>query len=152
LGLCVPSSYINTITDYGYQNVRFSDTVDDWGVVIDTNELNLFFDNNRIPLKCDYHSSLTFEDWEFEDFLVEETRRNRYPIVGFDYNSLLESGNIEGAGHVVVCDSIHNGKLLAFDPGPKDAGSKVIEIYNLYVASKRKRGGIWTFQKLTELT
>ncbi len=146
LGLCIPSTSLENMTNFNLKNVNVSENIDDWGINVETKQINQLFDDNNISLTCQYHSSLVFEDWSFEDFLIEETSKGVCPIVGFDYNAYYGIGEVQNAGHVIVCDSIRNGKLVAFDPGPKDAGSKTFDIYDLYVASKKKRGGIWTFR------
>jgi hypothetical protein len=97
--------------------------------------------------ECRFEDVSQFQDWEFGERLTTLTGSGQLPIVGFDYYSLFGGSGQEITGHCVVafCSHERNGRLVfqVYDPGPKDAGFRVVDSESLYFACRKKHRGVW---------
>lgn len=115
-----------------------------WGAQIKNNTINDFFKANSIKLHEDFLSINYFQD---ESILEEEIRKmlknNISIICGFNYTWLY--GNKEDTfQHVsIVVDIPRENELLLLDPGPRDAGYKIVKSHDLFYAIKVAKDGLW---------
>lgn len=142
-GISLPFESFNKVSII---NKRITEDPNLWGISINSNDLNNFFIKNHIPLEVKYSSSLLFEDWSFEDHIKSFLLKGELLICTIDFNYLFDRSNPESFGHAIVLDSIHNNNFVkCYDPGPANSGYKLISIYDLFIASKRKKGGLFNF-------
>lgn len=147
LGLGLPNDSIDLIAKLDLKNVFVTDNSKEWGLDVDTTKINDLLLNYNVPLVCEFKSTLEFFDFEFDEYLTGLTTENKYPIIGFDYGYYTNGDNSQVYGHTIVGLTVKQQSLTAFDPGPKLFGVKNYDLYDLFVASKRKKGGIWSFKK-----
>ena len=146
VGVVVPTGYdTSELTLAGIENIHYSDDPSNWGIDPHTGELSAVL-NERGSIELAYEPISKFQDWEFEDRLVALTQAGLLPIVCFDYEALFGLGVSEGLGHCVVVRRVRrlNGHshVEIEDPGPDRAGIQNIDSEALYLASRKRRGGI----------
>lgn len=145
-GLWVPIDYKKAIK---INNVRRTDDSNFWGIVIEDNEVNEFFQHFNIPLREEYISINSIAEWNFEDRITEYLSENYHLICGYDYNSLYNKGYDYPIGHVSLISGISKDKnIIMIDPGPYKPGIKEVKSEDLYVAIKRKNNGIWKIKRI----
>lgn len=115
-----------------------------WGMNFTEENLRNYFFKEGINIEFSYAFSKTFEDWSFETFIQDKLTISNI-ICTVDYNTLFNTKNNTLSGHALLLIKMEGSKVLIFDPGPEDTGEKNIDIYDLYVASKRMNGGLWVF-------
>jgi hypothetical protein len=119
-----------------------------WGISIDSKRLNRYLKDRNVNLKIDYLSSKVFEDWSFEDYIKSSLVRKELILCTFEYNYLFDKSSAESYGHAIVIEGIDSRNeeyVYCYDPGPRNFGSKPLLIYDLFIASKRKDGGLFRF-------
>ncbi|GHU35787.1 hypothetical protein FACS1894172_18020 [Spirochaetia bacterium] len=121
-----------------------SNNPNDYGAKLYNNTINKFFKVFNIPLKEEYISIFSYEDWEYFDESVANLLNTESNIIcGFSYGTLYdEPENIE-IGHVSIITNKNGNKIQILDPGPRNPGIKYVDSYNLYVSIKRKKDGLW---------
>jgi hypothetical protein len=147
LGVVLPvGSDSSALVERGVTAIRFDGDPNLWGITPAIPALNAFLKQATGFLGCSFESISTFQDWEFENRLTELTESGRFPIVGFDYNSLLGDADQAGPGHCGVAYRVRQSTrsvIEIYDPGPDRAGFKTVDAFSLYRACRRKHGGIW---------
>jgi hypothetical protein len=151
LGVVLPVGHDpSELASWGIKNIRFDSKASSWGISPVQSDINAAL-NARHPLTCHYESIATFQDWEFEERLVEITGSGQFPVVCFEYNALFGTRMPEGQGHCVIVRLVRklNGhtEVEIDDPGPDDAGIKSVDCESLYLACRKRRGGIWSLQE-----
>ena len=137
-----PSAFLNC----GLTALRFEANPDSWGIVPVAATLNAALGTMAVPLQCSFEPISRFQEWEFENRLKELAESKRFPIVGFDYNTLFGKLAEDGQGHCAVVyrvTEMNQPVIEIYDPGPDRAGFKSVDSYSLYRACRRKPGGIW---------
>ena len=142
LGITLPP---NDVLLKDIRNAKISENFYDWGMNFKDDDLRSYFFKEKIFLNFDYAFSKIFEDWSFEIFINERLIESNI-ICTIDYNTLFNSQNNEIFGHAILLKKINGTQISIFDPGPEFAGDKIIDVYDLYVASKRMNGGLWVFR------
>lgn len=141
LGITLPP---NNSLSVKIDNAIISDTPYKWGMNFTEEELQVFFREENIDIEFTYASSKIFEDWTFETFIESKLTENNI-ICTFDYNTVFKPDNNNLIGHAVLIKKKEDSMVIVFDPGPEESGIKTVDIYDLYVASKRMNGGLWVF-------
>ena len=159
---CVPAALemvlkhhgINSLTQWEIAGcldiVPASDKVEHnkWGAKIKQNTLNDLFVRNAIPLREKYISISQFMDEFFmSQKLAELLLRNVSIICGYNYTSLFGCRE-DFFQHVsIVVDILPDfSGILLLDPGPKDAGYKVVKSDDLFYAIKAAKDGLWCIE------
>lgn len=138
LGLNVPSNYEGET-----KNINFTDDVKLQGVVLEKDSVNRLFEHFKIPLKEEYIEISMFQDFEFIDTLKQKLDCGYSLACGVSYGKLYDIDDKNDIGHVVQICSTTKGKVTVYDPGSLSKGYKEIDEYQLYIAIKFKRDGIW---------
>ena len=149
LGISVsPAFDTSDLTQRGVTNIRRDSDPHSWG--ISPTGLPAALELAGIKLTCDFHPISHFQDWEFEDRLVALCEGRRFPIVGFDYNTLFGEFVAGDQGHcaVVLSYSKERGHLVfeMQDPGPSRPGLIRVRSDLLYRACRHKPGGLWVMK------
>lgn len=126
------------------KSANISENPYNWGMNFTEEHLRNYFSKEGIKLEFSYGFSKTFEDWSFETFIQDKLTGSNI-ICTVDYNTLFNTQNNSLFGHAVLLIKMVGSKVLIFDPGPEDSGEKNVDIYDLFVASKRMNGGLWVF-------
>src|SRR5208282_3092981 len=108
---------------------------------------NVILSQTNSHLECRFEPISQFQDWEFERRLATLVQSGHFPIVCFDYDALLGNTALENRGHCGVVYRVRDAAARCtvdiYDPGPKDAGIRTAELDSLYVACRKRHGGIW---------
>jgi hypothetical protein len=144
LGVITPDAYESKLEFHSQSNLST-----DWGVNVDTVRINSVLTSYQANLECKYHSAKMFEDYAFDDFVQKSLKGDNMIILGFDYNYLFKMSATEIIGHAAVgistVDKPNGLGINIFDPGPRLSAQKQVDSFDMYVACKRKGGGVWTF-------
>lgn len=124
------------------KNIHHSKSPSEWGVNLNKNSINDFFEKNNIALFEEYISIKTIADYEFESTL-KDIPEDFDVIFGFDYGRLFNIPDSFGVGHVGIFLIVENGNVKYLDPGPKNRGIREIKVDDLYSAIKSKSDGLW---------
>lgn len=126
-------------------NITFSDNPNNWGVKLEHDSLNNFFEKNDIRLKKEYISIKEIADYSFEFTL--KSKSPEFDIVfGFDYGRLYNIPDSYNIGHVGIFLKVEGNNLLYLDPGPHNYGECKVNIDDLYSAIKSKSDGLWVIK------
>jgi hypothetical protein len=148
VGVTVPSeSDASTLANDGVTQVNIDPDPRNWGIREGADGLNEAFELAQIPMTVKFHPISRFQDWEFEERLATLSGAARYPIVGFDYNTLFGDLVRGEQGHCCVVFEAGDPVKL-YDPGPVRAGFSSVNIFDLYRACRKKPGGFWVLQEL----
>jgi hypothetical protein len=153
LGVVLPVGFdFSELASQGLSNFRFDSDSALWGIEPVVADVNAVLRNADAALECQFEPISKFQDWEFEERLAGLTKSGQFPIVGFAYNSLFAELAPENPGQCAVVYRVQErtGQSLVeiYDPGPKKAGFRSVDSYSLYVACRRKHGGIWSITPL----
>ena len=149
LGISVsPTFDTSDLIARGVTNVRRDSNPHNWG--INPTGLTEALELAGLKITCDFHPISHYQDWEFEDRLVELCDGRRFPIVGFDYNTLFGNLVTGDQGHcaVVYGHSKERGRITfeLHDPGPSRPGLIRVDSDRLYRACRYKPGGVWVMR------
>jgi len=147
LGVVVPPDHnTSDLRQLGVTNIRFDPNVNSWGIAPTRSKLNSLLAETA-SLECQFEPIETFEDWEFADRLVALAKSARHPIVGFEYRSLFGGIALPSEGHCAVVNGAQTrtSRILIeiYDPDAHGSRSQIVDPASLYVACRKKRGGIW---------
>lgn len=140
-GVNVPLHYEGEV-----KNILKTDDINLYGIRVQKNGINTFFDHYKLPLTENYISVFTFNDWQFEDIVKDNLKNNSHIVCGFDYGRLYDTIDI-GLGHVSLITAASENKITLLDPGPRGAGSKQVDIDDLFLAIKAKKDGLWIMSR-----
>lgn len=144
LGIVVPQGYKEIIN-----NQIESVSSLEFGTQINTEIVQNFLDKNNINLKIHYFKINEIRDMFFSDFIRRHLNNKEYLICSYSYGLLFENSCFYELGHVSLITEVDvNGRILIYDPGPKDYGSKYVDDLHLYDAIQYRHGGVYTFSKL----
>ena len=131
------------------KNVRFSNNIEEYGTSVNTNDINVFFDKNKIPLSISFIPANYIDEATFDVFLIENCQ-NAYVVFAFCYGILYNEPLNANIGHVSLLNGFVSTtySLEIYDPGPRNPGMKVVKIDNMFYAMKR-RGGVYLLKKLS---
>ena len=129
-------------------NVQYSNDIKECGASVSVEELNELFVKHNIPLAVSYLPSNYFNELNFDD-IVSTKSRNSFIVFAFSYGVLYNEPQNIDVGHVVLFEEINrkSDSVIVYDPGPRNFGSKVVQVDDIIYAMKR-RGGIFLFEKL----
>jgi hypothetical protein len=123
-------------------NITYSDEPIDWGVKLEYDSLNNFFNNEGIRLVLEYISIREIADYSFE--LTLRSISFEFDVIfGFDYGRLYNIPDSYCVGHVGIFLKLEGDNLLYLDPGPRNYGVRKVKIDDLYNAIKNKSDGLW---------
>ena len=142
LGITLPTGTPTTIN-----NVRYSDSLMDYGTNICIREINDFFHDNAISLRLWYVPSNCFDEMTFVDTIQKNLQTHM--VLAFDYGLLYNEPQNNDVGHVALLEDINTkaDTIRIYDPGPRNHGSKVVKVDDMVYAMK-KRGGIYLFEQV----
>jgi len=148
LGVVLPvGSDWSELVEQGVNNIRFESDSALWGITPVVADINMALTNANATLECRFEPISKFQDWEFEHRLAALRQSGQFPIVGFDYHSLVGEVSLENIGHAAVVYGLQQisgrSAIEIYDPGPKQAGFHTIDPYSLYRACRKRHGGIW---------
>jgi hypothetical protein len=148
LGIVLPTDRdCSDLTEAGVTNIRFDADPALWGIAPAPADVSAALRRGSEFLECRFEDISQFQDWELGERLSMLTEAGQFPIVGFDYSALFGGEGQPITGHcVVVYDRYElNGRLSfrIYDPGPKEAGFRVVDSESLYFTCRKKHGGIW---------
>ena len=136
-GVHVPLQYDGTI-----RNVTRTENVNLYGIRVEDNGINNFFDHYNLPFNESFLSVFTFNDWQIEDIVKAHLANNSHVVCGFDYGELY--GTVDKKlGHVSLITAASGTTITLLDPGPIGHGTKHVNNENLFSAIKAKRDGLW---------
>lgn len=121
-----------------------------WGAHISNGTLNHFFTKNDIPLHEHYISIHNFMDEYFMGEAISSLLDQGNSIIcGYNYTWLFGKKE-DRFGHVSIIVGISDNldRIELLDPGPKNAGYKTVESYDLYSAIKAYNDGLWCIQSV----
>lgn len=137
-GLTIPKS---AKVSEKINNITYSDDPVDWGVKLEYDSLNNFFNNNGIRLVEDYISIREIADYRFE--LTLGSIPLEFDVVfGFDYGRLYNIPACYRFGHAGLFLKLESDNLLYIDPGPSNYGIRKVKIDDVYNAIKSKSDGL----------
>lgn len=151
LGVALPvGSDCSDVFEQGLTNIRYEADAALWGITPVIGDINVVLSATVPGLKCRFESISQFQDWEFEERLATLAKSGHFPIVCFDYDSLIGQTSIENRGHCAVVYGVgstadRSGVAVdIYDPGPKDAGFRTVDSDSLYRACRKRHGGVWS--------
>jgi hypothetical protein len=149
LGVVLPVGFdCSRLVEQGFTNIRFESDGLLWGITPVSADINAALNLTNPRLECRFESISIFQDWEFEERLSTLVKTGHFPIVCFDYNSLTGKTGIENLGHCAVVYRVRGAAARCvvdiYDPGPKDAGFRTVDAETLYLACRKRRGGVWS--------
>jgi hypothetical protein len=151
LGVALPVGFdCSGLVEQGLTNIRYETDVALCGITPVVADINRVLSATIPRLECRFESISQFQDWEFEERLATLANSGYFPIVCFDYDSLIGEAAIENRGHCAVVfrmdtPSVRCGRPVdIYDPGPKDAGFRTVDSHSLYRACRKRHGGIWS--------
>lgn len=140
LGIMLPSTARKLV-----KNAYYSDNQFDWGIRIDTEKLNLFFQKNRISFQAEYIYATPCT------MIKEEVEKwsQCYVIFLFSYGELISDSELQEVGHAALfIDMRDSQNVCIYDPGPKDAGEKIVNCCKLEEAMYQRNAGYVLIRKL----
>jgi hypothetical protein len=148
LGVTLPVGFdASELVAHGVSNLRFEHDSNLWGIQPSIPGINEVLWSVNEQLECGFESISRFQDWEFEERLRVLAEEEKFPIIGFDYNSLFGPLVPGDEGHCAVVYRIHSASsgssVEVYDPGPSRPGFQTVDSYALYRACRKKHGGIW---------
>lgn len=123
-----------------------------WGTLIGRDSINRFFANNDLPLYEEFVSINYFMDeMDLTDKIEILLERNVTIICGYNYSRLYEE-DYDIFRHVSIIVSISQDKkeIELLDPGPVNAGFKMVQAYSLFGAIKDGHDGLWCIRRIGE--
>lgn len=142
-GLVLPYDTPTTLN-----NVSYSNNPRNYGVHINEIRLNKFFTQTGIPLYANYIQSNPYSDDLIDSSSSAAVQSGKYVIYTFSYGGLYHDSELISIGHVALLEEIISEySLKIYDPGPKDAGIKVIDKITMYDAIRDRNAGIYIFSK-----
>lgn len=143
-----PGIYYNQINNYCY-----SDDSHIQGITIKQNSINDFFHFHKLPLVEEYIRINHINKDFFTDCINDLLLQGNHIICGYEYHSLQKEKD-EYAGHVslIINVNTHYDSVVLLDPGPKDAGCKTVDAYDLYNAISLAKDGLWTIKREVSVT
>ena len=151
LGVALPVGFdCSGLVEQGLTNIRYEADVALWGITPIVRDINMVLSLSVPRLECRFEAISQFQDWEFEERLATLAKSGHFPIVCFDYNSLIGETSEENRGHCVVVYGVGSsakrcgGAIDIYDPGPKDAGFRTVASDSLYLACRKRHGGVWS--------
>lgn len=141
-GVTIPIGEQTTI-----KNVKYSENIEEWGTNICVKDINDFFDKKPIPLRLSFIRSSYLNEMTFED-VIKSKSRNAYIVFAFCYGVLYNEQRNNNVGHVSIFEAIdeRTDTIKIYDPGPRNVGSKVVKVDDMFLAMRR-RDGIYLFEK-----
>ena len=128
-------------------NVSFSSEMRDYGVHIDEQKFNVFFENYRISLKMSYISENPYIDYTYDKYSCFIPNGKEYYIYSFSYGSLYNEVKNYDVGHVsLLLNCLSSEQIQIYDPGPRSAGVKVIRRLSMHNAMEDFRGGVYVLE------
>jgi hypothetical protein len=108
LGLTLPIGFdASALVAEGVRNIRFEQDNNLWGINPSIAGISEVLKSANQHLECAFEPISRFQDWEFEDLLKAHTEGKKFPIVGFDYNSLFGQLVQGDEGHCAVVYRIY---------------------------------------------
>jgi hypothetical protein len=148
LGVVLPvGSDASPLIERGVTAIRFDPNPASWGIAPVVATLNTLLRTMAVPVECSFESISRFQDWEFEDRLKDLTESDRFPIVGFDYNSLFGELIQNGQGHCAVVYRVRqmNQSIIEiYDPGPEPDSRALIRTCSIMLAEGGTGGFGWS--------
>lgn len=120
------------------------------GAHINNGEINNFLTKNNIPLREEYYSIFTLEEYAYANILDQEVSSRNHIICGYSFGKLFNKKDAESLGHVSLVLNIDGKFLTILNPGPDCSGETVVKIEDMYSASKSASGGLWVLKGLEE--
>lgn len=131
----------------GVNNVKRSDDERMYGAHIDCEMMNEFMEKVGIPLRVTYIASNPYLEYEVD----KEYLKNKYCIYTYSYGTLYNEPDKWNVGHAsLFLKYIDENQVVIYDPGPREAGEKKVNLYALYEAMYDVRGGFYIFEKMEE--
>jgi hypothetical protein len=143
-GLTIPKSA--KVSDKIY-NISYSADPIDWGVKLDRNSLNNFFNNKGIKLVEDYISVREIDDYKLE-LTLRSISDDSDVVFGFDYGRLFNIPACFHYGHVGIFLKLEGDNVFYLDPGPRNYGVREVKIEDLYDSIKSKCDGLRIIKKV----
>lgn len=140
LGITLPSNARGLVKGAYYNDDEF-----EWGIRVDSEKLNFFFQKNRINFQARYIHATPYT------MLEEEARKwsQCYVIFLFSYGELIGNSELQEVGHAaLLVDMPDSQNVRIYDPGPKDSGKKSVNCYRLEEAMYQRRAGYVLIQKV----
>lgn len=140
LGITLPLNAKGLVDKADYSDDEF-----EWGIKVDSDKLNMFFNEHGISLHAKYIHATPYT------MLEEEIRKwnQCYVIFLFSYGELIGNSELQEIGHAALFVNMPTPqKVCIYDPGPKDSGEKNINCYRLEEAMYQRRAGYVLIQKV----
>ena len=140
LGITLPLNAKGLVDKADYSDDEF-----EWGIKVDSDKLNMFFNEHGISLHAKYIHATPYT------MLEEEIRKwnQCYVIFLFSYGELIGNSELQEIGHAALFVNMPTTqKVCIYDPGPKDSGEKNINCYRLEEAMYQRRAGYVLIQKV----
>lgn len=145
LGVYLPCNFKSTLVKTAHTRKN-----DKWGIVLRDRSLLKLFKHYSLPLDEEFLPISTFSDWSFDDVIHTVLQEKHASIMcGYD-NSLLSNGISGNIGHVSLITGIRKSKIEIIDPGPFNAGTKLVDSYALFKAIHSKHDGLTIIRKINE--
>lgn len=147
-GLTVPESEYAVLSKT-FKNLKISEEIREYGLHLDTNGFNTFFENNDIALRETFIKASELSELNFESIL-ESIPYESDLIFFFDYGRLYKESRNIGVGHDGVYLSKNKDELYYLDPGPRRLGINTVKIDDMLYAIKTTYagGGISVISKI----
>ncbi len=140
-GVTLPTGY--SIPNV-YNHVSYNDNLFMQGAHIDVDEMNSFFEENRIPLKLSYLSESPWLNHDYDRRIYSPIKARQYYIYAFSYGHLYHEYNNYRVGHVALLLNCPNDDLIEiYDPGPRNAGRKIVNRNFMHDAMDAIDGGVY---------
>lgn len=125
-------------------NVIYDDNEAMCGAHIDCNMINDFFKKESIALQINYVKANPYGVYNIDN----EIMKDKYCIYAYSYGALYDEVLNINVGHTsLFLRDVNQEEIEIFDPGPRNAGRKVVKKYKMYDAMYDSKGGIYFFEK-----
>lgn len=124
-------------------NIKHSTEEREWGASLNIQNVNQFFNMNKISLKAKYLTANPFNEYEEAETMSD----GKYIIYLYSYGHLNHEPVNYDVGHASLLMNYGSNRAKIYDPGPRNAGIKEISVSNLYDAIYDSRGGILIIEK-----
>jgi len=136
---------------YGYEtdlnNVKYSANQNMYGAKLSAEMIQEYFDTHGIGLKISYIDGLRLPEIDIEERLADYLNKNKYIILAYSYGVLSNMSSYNALGHVALLEKVNkDDTIVIYDPGPREAGTKLVNIWKMYDAIQRK-GGVYVFER-----
>jgi len=143
----LPNDYV---ISHNIKNYEYTTDEKKWGILMDRNNINDFFQNRNLPFVEMYIPINTIAEYNFYEILNTAESNNNHIIFGYDYKRLYENTKSE-IGHVSLVSRVISDEVIEIiDPGPKNWGVKQVALYDMYSAIKAWNDGLWVIQRKKE--